>query len=206
MITLNNISMRFGARILFEDVTCTFFDGERYAITGPNGAGKTTLMKIITGEIDSTHGSVTRPKKIGVLSQDQFAFDKFRVIDTVIMGEQGVVESAAGARCARRKATRQNPPTAMAFDSRSLKRSVGGRRWLHGDSDAGVLLAGLDVDVFAARAQHGRSKGRPESSCTARASSLRQTASVTSRRSRQTIWISTRFTGFRNISAITRAL
>ena len=86
MLSVNNISMRFGARILFEDVTCTFFAGRRYAITGPNGAGKSTLMKILTGELEPSKGSVSRPKKLGVLRQDQFAFDEFRVIDTVIMG------------------------------------------------------------------------------------------------------------------------
>src|SRR3979411_3134567 len=86
MLSINNISMRYGARILFEDVSTTFQAGRRYAVTGPNGAGKSTLMKIITGEIEPTKGSITRPKKMGVLSQDQFAFDQFRVIDTVIMG------------------------------------------------------------------------------------------------------------------------
>src|SRR5690349_12819997 len=78
--------MRFGARVLFEDVNCTFFAGRRYAITGPNGAGKSTLMKILTGELEPTKGEVTRPKKLGILRQDQFAFDKYRVIDAVIMG------------------------------------------------------------------------------------------------------------------------
>ncbi len=78
--------MRFGARVLFEDVTCTFMPGRRYAVTGPNGAGKSTFMKIVTGELEPTKGNVTRPKKCGVLRQDQFAFDEFRVIDTVIMG------------------------------------------------------------------------------------------------------------------------
>jgi ATPase subunit of ABC transporter with duplicated ATPase domains len=86
LLSLNNISMRFGARILFEDVSCTFFAGRRYAITGPNGAGKSTLMKILTGEIEPSKGEVGRPKKLGILRQDQFAFDEFRVIDTVIMG------------------------------------------------------------------------------------------------------------------------
>src|SRR6266849_2967591 len=86
MLSVNNITMRFGPRVLFENVTCTFMAGRRYAITGPNGAGKSTCMKILTGEIDSTSGSVTRPKKMGVLRQDQFAFDEYRVIDTVIMG------------------------------------------------------------------------------------------------------------------------
>jgi ATPase subunit of ABC transporter with duplicated ATPase domains len=78
--------MRFGGRILFEDVTCSFMAGRRYAITGPNGAGKSTLMKILAGDFEPTKGSITRPKKLGILRQDQFAFDEFRVIDTVIMG------------------------------------------------------------------------------------------------------------------------
>src|ERR1700680_2268318 len=85
-LSLNNISMRFGARILFDDVNTTFISGRRYAITGPNGAGKSTLMKILTGEIEPEKGSVSRPKKMGVLAQDQFAFDAYRVLDTVIMG------------------------------------------------------------------------------------------------------------------------
>src|SRR5450631_3485016 len=78
--------MRFGARVLFEDVTTTFLPGRRYAITGPNGAGKSTLMRILTGEMEPSKGSITRPKKLGILRQDQFAFDAYRVIDTVIMG------------------------------------------------------------------------------------------------------------------------
>src|ERR1700716_2697008 len=86
MLSINNISMRFGPRVLFEDVTTAFLGGRRYALTGPNGAGKSTLMKILTGELEPTKGSVTRPKKLGILRQDQFAFDQFRVIDTVIMG------------------------------------------------------------------------------------------------------------------------
>ena len=94
-------------RVLFEDVTCTFLAGRRYAITGPNGAGKSTLMKILTGEIEPTKGSVTRPKKMGVLRQDQFAFDEFRVIDTVIMGNAPSVEGAGGARRAVRQAARR---------------------------------------------------------------------------------------------------
>src|ERR1700724_1645400 len=88
MLSVNNISMRFGPRVLFEDVTCTFMAGRRYAVTGPNGAGKSTFMKILTGELEPTKGSITAPKKMGVLRQDQFAFDEFRVIDTVVMGNK----------------------------------------------------------------------------------------------------------------------
>src|SRR3984957_1113636 len=87
--------MRYGAKILFEDVTTTFFAGRRYAITGPNGAGKSTLMKILTGEIEPSKGSITRPKKLGILRQDQFAFDKYRVIDTVIMGNTALWSALA---------------------------------------------------------------------------------------------------------------
>src|SRR5690606_40488246 len=78
--------MRFGAKILFEDVSTTFQPGRRYGLTGPNGAGKSTFMKILTGDLEPTKGSVTRPKKFGILRQDQFAFDNYRVLDTVIMG------------------------------------------------------------------------------------------------------------------------
>src|ERR1700722_14888927 len=89
-LSLNNISMRYCARLLFDDVNSTFVSGRRYAITGPNGAGKSTMMKILTGEIEPEKGSITRPKKMGVLRQDQFAFDSYRVIDTVIMGNKGL--------------------------------------------------------------------------------------------------------------------
>src|ERR1700739_2990826 len=88
MISVSNVSMRYGAKILFEDVTVTFIAGRRYGLTGPNGAGKSTFMKVLTGELDAQKGDVVRPKKIGVLSQDQFAFDAYRVIDTVIMGNK----------------------------------------------------------------------------------------------------------------------
>src|SRR5688572_29137097 len=89
-LSVNNISMRFGARVLFEDVKTTFISGRRYAITGPNGAGKSTLMKILNGDIEPEKGSVSRPKKMGVLRQDQFAFDSYRVLDTVIMGNSSL--------------------------------------------------------------------------------------------------------------------
>src|SRR4029079_19210018 len=85
-LSVNNVSMRFGVRTLFEDVNTTFISGRRYAITGPNGAGKSTMMKILTGEIEPVKGSITRPKKMGVLQQNQFAFDTYRVLDTVLLG------------------------------------------------------------------------------------------------------------------------
>ena len=88
MISVSNVTMRYGQKLLFEDVSVTFTSGRRYGLTGPNGAGKSTFMKVLTGEIDAQKGTVVRPKKIGVLSQDQYAFDEYRVIDTVIMGNK----------------------------------------------------------------------------------------------------------------------
>src|SRR5499427_8871283 len=87
-LSVQSVSMRFGSKVLFEDVTTTFSRGRRYGLTGPNGAGKSTFMKLLTGEQPPQRGTVTRPDRIGVLRQDQFAFDRFRVIDAVIMGNQ----------------------------------------------------------------------------------------------------------------------
>src|SRR5579864_4678550 len=86
MISVQGVSMRFGSKVLFDGVTTTFSAGRRYGLTGPNGAGKSTFMKLLTGEQPPQKGTVTRPAKLGVLRQDQFAFDRFRVLDTVIMG------------------------------------------------------------------------------------------------------------------------
>jgi ATPase subunit of ABC transporter with duplicated ATPase domains len=80
--------MRYGAKILFDEVSIGFTPGKCYGLTGPNGAGKSTFMKLLSGELEPQKGTVVRPKKLGILSQDQFAFDQYRVIDTVIMGNK----------------------------------------------------------------------------------------------------------------------
>src|SRR3978361_2397359 len=90
MISVSNVSMRYGQKLLFEDVSVAFTTGRRYGLTGPNGAGKSTFMKVLTGELESQKGTVVRPRKIGVLSQDQYAFDACRVIDSVIMGNKAL--------------------------------------------------------------------------------------------------------------------
>src|SRR5580658_6407027 len=90
MISVSNVTMRYGQKLLFEDVSVTFTSGRRYGLTGPNGAGKSTFMKVLTGEIDPQKGNVVRPRKLGVLKQDQYAFDAFRVVDTVIMGNKAL--------------------------------------------------------------------------------------------------------------------
>jgi len=87
MIAVTGLTKGFGTRTLFEDVTVKFIPGNRYGLTGPNGSGKSTFMKILTGEVEATNrGTVVKPRKVGVLSQDQYAFDDCRIIDTVMMG------------------------------------------------------------------------------------------------------------------------
>lgn len=145
MLSVNNVSMQYGPRILFEDVTCTFFAGRRYAITGPNGAGKSTLMKILTGEIEPSKGSVTRPKKLGVLSQDQFAFDEFRVIDTVVMGNKALWK-ALQERDALYAKPHDQLSDADGMRLGELEGIVGEEGGYSAEADAALLLDGLDVE------------------------------------------------------------
>src|SRR5450755_4539814 len=90
MISVSNVSMRFGAKVLFEDVSTAFNSGRRYGLSGPNGSGKSTFMNLLAGDDEPQVGTVVRPKKLSVLRQDQFAYDAFRVIDTVIMGNKSL--------------------------------------------------------------------------------------------------------------------
>src|SRR5580658_9460330 len=135
--------MRFGAKVLFEDVDCTFLPGRRYAITGPNGAGKSTLLKILTGEIEPAKGSVTRPKKFGVLQQDQFAFDQFRVIDTVIMGNAPLWKAL------------EERDTLYAKPHEELTDEGG----YTAETDAAVLMDGLGVDASLHERRMGELQG-----------------------------------------------
>jgi ATPase subunit of ABC transporter with duplicated ATPase domains len=136
--------MRFGPRVLFEDVNTTFFAGRRYAITGPNGAGKSTLMKILTGEVEPTKGEVTRPKKLGILRQDQFAFDEYRVIDTVIMGN-APLWSALQEREALYAKPHEQLSDKDGLRLAVLEGVVGEEGGYTAEADAGVLLDGLDI-------------------------------------------------------------
>ena len=143
-LSVNNVSMRFGVRTLFEDVNTTFISGRRYAITGPNGAGKSTMMKILTGEIEPVKGSVTRPKKMGVLQQNQFAFDTYRVLDTVIMGNAPLWDALQE----REVLYAKNPEALTDADGLrlgELEGIVGDEGGYTAETDAAVLLDGLDI-------------------------------------------------------------
>jgi len=137
--------MRFGPRILFEDVTTTFFTGRRYAITGPNGAGKSTFMKILTGELEPSKGDVTRPKKLGILRQDQFAFDEHRVIDTVIMGN-GRLWKALQEREALHAKPHDQLTDKDGMRMGELEGIVGDEDGYTAEADAAILLDGLGLE------------------------------------------------------------
>jgi ATPase subunit of ABC transporter with duplicated ATPase domains len=142
MISVSNVSMRFGAKVLFDEVSTAFTPGKRYGLTGPNGAGKSTFMKLLTGEIDPQKGTVVHPRKIGVLSQDQFAFDQYRAIDTVIMGNKRL-----WAATEERDLIYAKPEITDADGMRlgELEGVVGEEDGYTAESDAAILLQGLDI-------------------------------------------------------------
>jgi ATPase subunit of ABC transporter with duplicated ATPase domains len=158
MLYVDNVSMRFGPRVLFEDVTCSFLDGRRYAISGPNGAGKSTLMRILTGELEPTKGSITRPKKLGILRQDQFAFDQFRVIDTVIMGNAPLWQ-ALEERDKLYAKPHDSLTDADGMRLGELEGIVGEEGGYTAEADAAILLDGLGVDSTLHERQMGELQG-----------------------------------------------
>src|ERR1700751_1470745 len=142
MISVSNVSMRYGAKVLFDDVSTAFTPGKRYGLTGPNGAGKSTFMKILTGEMDPQKGTVVRPRKLGVLSQDQFAFDAYRAIDTVIMGNRRLW-TALEERDRIYEKAEMSDEDGMRLGE--LEGVVGEEDGYTAESDAAVLLDGLDI-------------------------------------------------------------
>jgi len=90
LISANGVTVRFGGRVLFEDVNITFTDGECYGLIGANGTGKSTFLKVLSGEIEPSKGDVSIPegKRLAVLKQNHFEFDEYTVLDTVIMGHK----------------------------------------------------------------------------------------------------------------------
>ena len=94
MITVNNVSLDFSGQKLFSDVNLLFNAGECYGVIGANGAGKSTFLKILSGELEPTTGSVEIPdgERMSVLKQDHFAYDAFSVLDTIIQGNPRLYE------------------------------------------------------------------------------------------------------------------
>src|ERR1700759_2367418 len=142
MISVSSVTMRYGSKVLFEDVSVAFTPGRRYGLTGPNGAGKSTFMKILTGELEPQKGNVVRPRKMGVLRQDQFAFDAYRAIDTVIMGN-----APLWAALSERDRIYEKPEMTDEDGMRlgELEGVIGDEDGYTAESDAAVLLDGLDI-------------------------------------------------------------
>ena len=94
MISVSNVSLQYGKRILFDEVNVKFTPGNCYGLIGANGAGKSTFMKILSGEIDPTKGQVNilPGMRLSVLKQNHFEFDEFTVLDTILMGNKRLFE------------------------------------------------------------------------------------------------------------------
>jgi ATPase subunit of ABC transporter with duplicated ATPase domains len=142
MISVSDVTMRYGAKLLFEEVSTQFISGRRYGLTGPNGAGKSTFMKILSGDLDPQKGTVVRPKKVGVLNQDQYAFDAYRVIDTVIMGNKGLWKAMSERDAIYEKAELTDDDGMRLGE---LEGIVGEEDGYTAESDAAILLQGLDI-------------------------------------------------------------
>lgn len=144
MITLNNVSLQFSGRKLYEDINLKFTPGNCYGIIGANGAGKSTLLKILSGEIEPTTGEVfvEADKRIATLSQDHFAFDDYQVLDTVIMGHEKLYEVMKEKDEIYQKSEFSEEDGVRAGELESEFAELNG--W-EAESEAAQLLDGLDV-------------------------------------------------------------
>ncbi len=144
MLSVNNVALQFGKRVLFDDVNLKFVKGNCYGVIGANGAGKSTFLKILSGEIESTRGSVeiTPGERMAVLSQNHFAFDEFPVMDTVIMGHRKLYDIMV-----EKNAIYDNPNASEADSMRAaeLEGEFGEMDGWMAESDAAELLSNLGV-------------------------------------------------------------
>ncbi len=144
MITASNISLSYGKRVIFKDVTIKFTPGNCYGLIGANGAGKSTFLKILSGQLEADRGdiAVDRGKRIAVLSQDQFAFDEFPVLDTVIMGHKQLYKVKAEREIiyAKTDFTEED-----GIRSGELEVLFGEMNGYEAESEAAVLLNGVGI-------------------------------------------------------------
>jgi ATPase subunit of ABC transporter with duplicated ATPase domains len=144
MLTVNDVALNFGKRVLFDDVNLKFTKGNCYGVIGANGAGKSTFLKILSGEIESTRGTVdiTPGERMAVLSQNHFAFDEFPVLDTVIMGHKRLYDIM------KEKNAIYDNPDATEEDSMRAAELEGEFAEMNGwmaESDAAELLSNMGV-------------------------------------------------------------
>jgi len=144
VLSVNNIGLQFGKRVLFDDVNLKFTKGNCYGVIGANGAGKSTFLKILSGEIESTRGTVeiTPGERMAILSQNHFAFDKYPVMDTVIMGHKQLYDIMQ-----EKNAIYDNPNATEADSMRAadLEGEFGEMNGWMAESDAAELLSNMGV-------------------------------------------------------------
>lgn len=144
MISVDNLSLKFGKRTLFEEVNLKFTPGNCFGVIGANGAGKSTFLKILTGEIDSTTGNVniTPGQRMAVLSQDHFAFQEEEVLRTVIMGHKDLFEIMNSKDAIYMK---EDFSEADGIKAAELEAEFAEMDGWNAESDAAALLSGLGV-------------------------------------------------------------
>lgn len=144
MIIVSNLSLRFGKRVLFEDVNLKFTQGNCYGIIGANGAGKSTFLKILSGEVDPTSGSVsiTPGERMAVLKQNHYEFDEFPVIETVIMGHQELYKVKQEKDAIYEKENFTDADGERAGELENIFAEMDG--W-NAESDAATLLSNLGI-------------------------------------------------------------
>ncbi|WP_202078046.1 ABC-F family ATP-binding cassette domain-containing protein [Caldalkalibacillus salinus] len=144
MLTVNNVSLRYGDRKLFEDVNIKFTPGNCYGLIGANGAGKSTFLKIISGEIESQTGDVHLgpDERLAVLKQDHFEYEEYPVIQTVIMGHQRLYEVMKEKDEIYMKADFSEEDGIRAGELEAEFAEMNG--W-EAESDAAILLKGLGI-------------------------------------------------------------
>lgn len=145
MITVNNLEVAFGERVLFKDVNIKFSSGNCYGIIGANGAGKSTFLKVLGGMIESTKGEIFIPKnqRVAALEQDQFAYDAHKVIDTVIMGHKRLYSVQKEKDEIYNKLDFSDEDGIRAGELEAEFSELGG---YEAESSAAVLLKGLGID------------------------------------------------------------
>ena len=146
MLSVNDLSMQFGSSVLFSRVDLQFTAGNCYGIIGANGAGKSTFIKILSGELEPTSGSVVLdPKRrMSVLKQNQSLFDDYTVLDTVIIGNQRLYDCGKEKDAIYEKEDFTDEDGIRAAELEEEFAELGG--W-EAESDAGRILQGLGVDV-----------------------------------------------------------
>jgi ATPase subunit of ABC transporter with duplicated ATPase domains len=144
MISVSNLSLKYGKRVLFEEVNVKFSPGNCYGVIGANGAGKSTFLKILSGEIDSTtgHVSITPGDRIAVLKQNHFEFDNYQVLQTVIMGHKKLWDIMAEKEALYSKPDFNDADGERVSELEGLFAEMNG--W-NVESDAAALLSGLGI-------------------------------------------------------------